>query len=417
MSGMAGKVRRVTESDEFDLAGYDQARCDELAKAAFTEDLPLNNMIRISFVVGGGKLVRQKYTDDLPKLFMGSMSSVGYVDDNSADISSGKASGGKYKYQHDTNKNLKFVHVFPKISGAAQASAAADGGEEEEEEEKPMSKEDLLFHATDDEFDRMMTAHLITYSQKKKLLELLMTRISNLEKIEAKMTSLQQLTPEEQAMYDDIGADELSAKVKHVKTTLQAMVDGGKLTSREKAAFEEGLDEKLEGVEAELTKANVEGKAKKIEALEKAKKQLCEARKNIKDAGSASLPPLRHGAEIGKLHRKLMELHKLEKDKKGNYSMDELKRLGDKADIEEALTELENRSRGWFEEDAIFQERLQACKKAAGPAKSSSSAKSSGGGGRLAPTGGYTTVSGGARQAKAKASGPNTRNAFSAFAD
>eukprot|EP00435_Cladocopium_sp_Y103_P028830 s2993_g7.t1 len=78
-SGLAGKVRRSTESDEFDLSGYDQARCNELAKASFSEPFPLKEMVRISFVVGGGKLVRQrfgpkcsvpKYSDDLPKFMV-----------------------------------------------------------------------------------------------------------------------------------------------------------------------------------------------------------------------------------------------------------------------------------------------------------------------------------------------------------
>eukprot|EP00434_Breviolum_minutum_P027766 symbB.v1.2.024560.t1/scaffold2334.1/size145401/2 len=80
-SGLAGKVRRATESDEFDLSGYDQARCTELAKAAFSEAFPLKEMVRISFVVGGGKLVRQKYSDDLPKFMVNALSSVGFQED------------------------------------------------------------------------------------------------------------------------------------------------------------------------------------------------------------------------------------------------------------------------------------------------------------------------------------------------
>ena len=31
-SGLAGKVRRITESDEFDLAGYDQVLLNQLNK-------------------------------------------------------------------------------------------------------------------------------------------------------------------------------------------------------------------------------------------------------------------------------------------------------------------------------------------------------------------------------------------------
>ena len=120
-------------------------------------------MVRISFVVGGGKLVRQKYSDDLPKHFCSALTLVGFQEerqealefavnalcsvhgesskarvqsarvslslrnylwqDNSATVEQGSA--GKFKYHHDTNKNLKFVHVFPKISEALFACAGA----------------------------------------------------------------------------------------------------------------------------------------------------------------------------------------------------------------------------------------------------------------------------------------------------
>ena len=36
-----------------------------------------------------------------------------------------QGSAGKFKYHHDTNKNLKFVHVFPKISEALFGCAEA----------------------------------------------------------------------------------------------------------------------------------------------------------------------------------------------------------------------------------------------------------------------------------------------------
>ncbi|CAJ1338829.1 unnamed protein product, partial [Effrenium voratum] len=102
MSGLAGKVRRATESDEFDLSGYDQARCNELAKAAFSEPFPLKEMVRISFVVGGGKLVRQKYAEELPKYMVNALSTIGFTEDNSATVEA--SSAGKFKYHHDTNK-------------------------------------------------------------------------------------------------------------------------------------------------------------------------------------------------------------------------------------------------------------------------------------------------------------------------
>ena len=63
---LANEIRGSTESTEFDLAGYGGEQCAKLAAAAFSKPLPLAEMIRLSFVVGGGKKVRQKYNDALP---------------------------------------------------------------------------------------------------------------------------------------------------------------------------------------------------------------------------------------------------------------------------------------------------------------------------------------------------------------
>merc|ERR1712007_355920 len=103
-------------------------------------------------------------------------------------------------------------------------------------------------------------------------------------------------------------------------------------------------------------------------------------------------------------------------EKKGHYTMDELKKIGEKQEVEEAISELETRSRMWLEDDAVFKERVDACKRSAASAKKpsgggSGAGKSSGG----YSSGGFQTVSGGARQAKAKGAGPSTRNAFGAL--
>mmetsp|Transcript_28970 Transcript_28970/g.83019 ORF Transcript_28970/g.83019 Transcript_28970/m.83019 type:complete len:417 (-) Transcript_28970:28-1278(-) len=412
-SGMAGKVRRATESDEFELSGYDQARCDELAKSAFTEPFQLKEMVKLSFVVGGGKLVRQKYSDDLPKLFMNSLSAIGFQDDSTAALEA--KSGGKFKFQHDTGKNLKFVHVFPKIC-APQAGGGGEEDGEEEEDEKPSSPEDILCRSSSKDFSRLVTDYVTSYQQKKKLLDLIKSRISSLEQIEGKMTRLETLSAEEQALYDDVGADELREKAKFMTGALQEMVDEGKLTSAEKAAFLEQLDGKLAALEAEIAKAESEGKAKKVQALGQQREVAQKTKATVKDASAVSLPPLRHATELKKLYAKIAGLNRIEKASKGHYTMDDLKQLGERPEIEEAISVLESRSRGWFEDDAVFQERVQACMRAgtaAAAKKAASSAPSSRPG--SAASGGFTTVSGGARTAKSKAAGPATRNAFGAL--
>ena len=46
------------------------------------------------------------------------------------------------------------------------------------------------------------------------------------------------------------------------------------------------------------------------------------------------LPPLRHEADLSKLHRRRTDLLRIEKEKKGHYTMDELKAIGDRPEIE-----------------------------------------------------------------------------------
>ena len=83
---LANEIRGTSESTEFDLAGYGPVDCNRLAAAAFTKPLPLAEMVRLSFVVGGGKKVRQKYNDGLPALWADALKKVGFKEDRGASL-------------------------------------------------------------------------------------------------------------------------------------------------------------------------------------------------------------------------------------------------------------------------------------------------------------------------------------------
>lgn len=399
-SGLAGKVRRSTESDEFDLSGYDQARCHELAKASFSEPFPLKEMVRISFVVGGGKLVRQKYSDDLPKFMVNALGAIGFQEDNSATVEAGSA--GKFKYHHDTNKNLKFVHVFPKIAEAPEA--AQQGPVTEDPGRVVKSPEELLLESEETDFTRFLRTHLVTYAQKRKALELLKQRIAVLEEIELKLSRLERLSDEEQNLFEGIGSEDLRQKVKEVNLELQGMVEANRLTSAEKSDCLEELESKMAQVQEEIAKAEAEGKTKKVQALAKPLEVLKSTHSQVKAADPVSLPPLKNGDKIRQLRQKLAELERLEKatKTKGHASIEELKRLGERPDLEEAVLELERRARGWLESDEVFEQRLEANLRVGGRAAQRGA-------------GGYNVVSGGAKPATAKAKSTGTRNAFGAL--
>ena len=85
LSGMAGEIRSSLTSEQFDLANYTELRARDLVLAAFSSPLSApTTMVRFTFVVGGGKLVRAKYSDDLPKWMGAALRDIGYTADASA---------------------------------------------------------------------------------------------------------------------------------------------------------------------------------------------------------------------------------------------------------------------------------------------------------------------------------------------
>jgi hypothetical protein len=85
LSGMAGEIRLSLTSEQFDLANYTEARARDLVLAAFSSPLSApSTMVRFTFIVGGGKLVRAKYSDDLPKWMGAALRDIGYTADASA---------------------------------------------------------------------------------------------------------------------------------------------------------------------------------------------------------------------------------------------------------------------------------------------------------------------------------------------
>jgi hypothetical protein len=108
------------------LAGQNVSTITTNVTNAFSDPLPLDDMIRITFVTGAGKLGRQKYDDNAAKALTSALRNLGFEEDRGA--SCVKECAGSFKLQHDTGKNLKTVVVFPKIVASLSASGGAGGG-------------------------------------------------------------------------------------------------------------------------------------------------------------------------------------------------------------------------------------------------------------------------------------------------
>ena len=71
-------------------------------------------------------------------------------------------------------------------------------------------------------------------------------------------------------------------------------------------------------------------------------------------------PPLRHETKILALRKKLQPLLALEESSRGRFlTLDETRALTTKEELLMEIYELEEGSRGWFEEDEAFHERLE----------------------------------------------------------
>ena len=73
--------------EDITLSGYSQAQVTVLVDEAFGTPIPSNVPLSLRFVVGGGKKVRSKYSDSLPKEMTAALMANGYTEDKSASLS------------------------------------------------------------------------------------------------------------------------------------------------------------------------------------------------------------------------------------------------------------------------------------------------------------------------------------------
>jgi hypothetical protein len=385
MSGLVGELRSINPDDPVDLhdlGGYDAGQVSDLVEGAFGKKFPCTEPVKVSFVVGAGKKGRQKYSPSLPKELIAALSKLGFEEDRGA--SACWECCGNFKYQHDTDKDLKFLHVFPHVTAKAKEAGDEDEGfwpdGDEFDEIMADSPEAICRSVSLDELEDYVKYNVKKFSQKRVLLMKLKGFREDFEALEEKMiNSGQELTPREDQIYNS--SVELSEKIEWVSASLEKMVNDGKLTKGEVALVRDQLTEKLRSLEGELSKAKADGKAKKQAKIEEAiakveeKKESLSGRKPIVYA-------IKHGPEIRRLRLELAQIAKLE-GTGGNQLKDvqTLKKIGQKEKLQEELDYLMAENMGWFETKGSIEEMMPsgvAGKNAKPKAKASGS---SGGGG------------------------------------
>lgn len=373
MAHIASIVRAVrtatTDNEEFDLAGAVTAeQAAHLIRSAFGEPLTeAQKPLKFTFLVGGGKGVRTRYDLDLPKWLTAELRAIGYDDDRSA----AQGSTGAYKRQHDVDANLEYLHVFPRLAAKATPGGGSGGaGAGAESTAAPAVDREspayVVTACTLAQLQRLVPSRVVSYSQKKRLLGVLQDADRRLEALDNKMmTTAQPLSPGEQEEYDVTTREALAEKVAWVQAEIKAQVAAGKLTAAEKEHVLAGMDDKLAAAKAELAAAAASN-PKKAAALQAGLDGLAARRSAL-----AAAPPVTHAvrgdADMRKAVLGMQSADKLRARiaKEGRLAtIPEARELGARVDHEERLAALKAEARGWFEEDAEFDARVDAALKA-----------------------------------------------------
>ena len=382
------------------LAGNSVDNITQTMKDAFSDPLPLSEMIRVTFITGAGKLGRQRYSEGASKAVTSTLRELGYEEDRGA--SCVVECGGSFKSQHDTGKNLKTIVVFPQISGAGSGLNGGMAGlsVDDAQDESSISllpsgtPEHMVAASSMGVFERNWKPKCLAWSQKRGCLRALESVREMLDELDQSLLRGNPLSEQEQHLYDAVSRDDLEKKEAIVKKEMASQVEAGGITKEEKELLLLLCQDKVETLKKEVDEAVREGKSKKT-AKFVALRDKAMARQEMLEK-ITPVPPhkLKHEPEIQKLRAEMRPLQKLEDSAKGRLlSVKETTQLGRKDEILAEIEELEEASRGWFEEDDAFHARVDYWRKVAKgrQAKKSGTGKTASGGGG-AGGGGFKTA-------------------------
>lgn len=364
------------DSEQYDLAGFTPGWLHDLVGSCLGTTLPAKSYVACKFVIGGGKKTRAKYDPDMLKHFTEALRAAGLEEDRGASACAECA--GTYKYQHDTDKDLKYLHVFPKVEivSAGGDGDGVNGGGDRTGGGNARSPEYQCCSCTFEEFIDLVAMNVPSFSQKRALLKRMRVLQSALEQLENMLVEQQRLTEQEQEMYDSMV--DVSSKVDHLNAELEKMVSKGRLTKGEQKAMIGDLASKLEELDVMIATVDAEGKQKKRETLEGKRVQLIE-----KSDAIASFKPIVYAManerELNDLRAELKALEALEKASGGKLLKGaDVAKLAKKPQIEERIAALEGEDKGWFEDEC---RAVLFTQKAPAPAKKKAASGGGGGGG------------------------------------
>jgi hypothetical protein len=381
-AALAKRLRAVREHDDderYDLAGYTQTQAEELMSLAFADPIEATTPLRFTFIIGGGKLVRTRYPEELGKWLMAAGRKLGFEDDRGASLGMSMV----MKMQHDTGQNLIYLHVFPKVvpppSSGPHGGADGAGGEGDEDDGKPAldpsDPRNRVLMAEQFDFVKIVPSKVAPWSHKRRLLSFLQSTLKRIEDIEGKMAMRQELSDAEQALYEGTSRANLEEKAAWLQAQMKEQVSAGDLTAAERETVLKEMEEKLAAATAEVNKA--EAGSKKASVLAEKRDALAGRRDAVRSAFADASPPtypVRGIADIKKARLELARLDKLEASTAGktltvSEAMARARELEARPGLQERLEGLYRDARGWFESDEEFEGRVKEGLMAIGGAK------------------------------------------------
>ncbi len=385
------------DSEQYDLAGFSPAWLKDLVDGCLGQTLPAKTYVACKFVIGGGKKTRAKYDPDMLKHLSEALRGAGLEEDRGA--SACEQCQGMYKYQHDTDKDLKYLHVFPRVDvvasggGDGEDGAGAAGFEDQSPEMRCVS-------CSFEEFRDLVAMNVPSFSQKRALLKRMKVMTAALEQLEKMLVEQRALTEQEQEMYDSMV--DVSDKVEYLNKELEKMVSKGRLTKGEQKQMMDDFAQKMEELDVMSAAAEAEGKAKRRDALLAKKDEIARKAETIAEC-KPIVYTVAHEKEMNDLRAEIAALAKLENSGK-LLKGDDLNKLAKKPRLEERLAQLEGEDKGWFEDecrDVLF---TPSAAKKTGSAKKKAAGSGGGGGGWLVTaakkSGGSARTAGGAKAAR-----------------
>ena len=328
---------RNGESNTVDMQNVNQTQAQQFVNFAFQTPIQAKNMLKITLIVGGGKKVRQKYDEKLPHYLSEALKNINFTEDRAA--SAVLNCQATFKFQHDTDKDLKFVHVFPKVDIHSN---------DERNPHDVMSPDQLVVYSDAAAYQLMLSRKTQSFSQRRRALQVLREARQRVQDIEAKMTALENVDDTDSTFYESVDAETLTRKIEFTSKVLDGMITKAQLTKNEQREVIDQLARKIIDIDLQLDHAREQGKEKRVAKLEQMRLEL-DSRRTLVAAAQPVVHKPKFEAEIRAARKKLAELEKLESHK-GILPLETVQKLSAKPKLLADLAVMESESAGWFNE-------------------------------------------------------------------